>query len=467
MSIKEFHQSCQKLDGGQDDTLSEYVVQTNVVHQLARFDAPAHIAVGLKGIGKSSAFRYLTDFDPTADVVVAIAPKTHSSGIPDRRLNFAACMKQFEQDIVIEALRAVDTKSTELKAKGVDSGLLKKAAGQVRSYKEALSKAAGRLRGGGVSILGCGFTVTRGDAPTLMGLATAKDLSDPKSVLADLCNRGLKIRIVVDDPELVFSDSQDLDPHLVGGFLLAGLAVSREVPNFKVIAFVKTHVYHPVRDAIEDFSKYPDHQSRLGWTVPELEQVVGRRLKWANTSWRALFSAKDEKGAFAQAAKMAQEIRNGPRDLLRWLDLSLQKSPHGAITSDHLTASKRQMSKDSLKEMESAHAATYPKVGAVVRAVFGSSTDKQFTRATLHQHIAKLLVGDERLKALSTLTWMQRQSSDTLADVFLEVGALGIRGRSNTILPYSPQYDQDAFEEASAVFLVPVFREAVTVNAET
>lgn len=464
MTIAQFHQTCQRLDGGSDQALGKYVVRTSVVQQLSQFASPAQVAVGLKGIGKSSAYRYLTDFDSTANVVVAITPETHQSGITDRRLNFAACRRQFEQDLVIEALRAVDAKAAELKKKGIDSQLLKRAAAQVNIYIEALKTAAGRWRGLGVSVLGTGFTVTRGDAPTLIGLTNAEDFSTARAVLEELCSNGVTIRIVVDDPELVFSDRQDLDPHLVGGFLLAGLSLASRVPNFKVVSFVKTHVYHPVRAMIEDFSKYPDHQSRLGWSLMELEQVVDRRLKWTKTDWQALFDVKTDTEAKAEIAKMVQEIRSGPRDLLRWLDLALQKSPKGGVTSKVWRDSKRQMSKDSMKEMESAHAATYPKVGDVIKAIFSSGPTKHFTHAGFRQHILKQMVNDTRLKALLTVSWMQRESSDSLPDVLLEVGALGLLGQSGMLLPYSPDYDHDAMEEADQVSLVPAFREAVSIR---
>jgi hypothetical protein len=462
LTLASFHEACRTLDGETDPRLGSYITATTSLTNLAHPDSSQVIAVGLKGVGKSSAFRYLTDFDLKRDIVVAINPDSFELSLPSRRFNYAACRKQFEQDVVIEALRAIDSNASQL-ASRCGKALLIQARKHVKSYLEAIKGAAGQVRGLGISILGCGFTISRGEAPTAIGLIPRQEVADALATLKAICQQGVKVRIVVDDPELVFSASQDLDMHLLGGFCLAALRLSVAIKGFKVVALLKTHVYHPVRESIEDLSKYPDHTTRLAWTDDELLSLVERRLKATAVRWSDVFDGGEQEGR-ALIQYMVGLLRNGPRDLLRWFDLALQQSAGRKLQRSHIVDTFDKLSRDSLKEMESAHFVRYEKLGSVVRAIFSSKPGKDFTRQELLDHLQTVLVKDRRIKSLSGLDWMQRESSDSLPQTLFEVGALALRAKSRLILPYHPDYDQDAFEGADRFVLVPGLAAAVTTS---
>jgi hypothetical protein len=272
------------------------------------------------------------------------------------------------------------------------------------------------------------------------------------------------VRIVVDDPELVFSSSQELDTHLVGGFCLAALRLSAEIKGFKVIAFLKTHVYHPVSHSMEDLSKYPMHMARLSWTIGELESLVARRLDSSGLKWTDVFDCKDEDTARNVLKVVANKLRNGPRDLLFWLDLALNRAVGRKVKKQDFEETRRVASDQAFKEMESAHYASYEMLGSVIRAIFEGCSSKEFTPLELKQHVQNLMVTDTRLRAYSVLPWMQRVSSETLPRILFEVGALALRWKSQTIPPYRPEYDQNTFETAETVLLTPALAATVESN---
>ena len=106
MSIGDFHASCRRLLGQDDTELKSYITYTRSLKSLADFGSRTVIAVGLRGVGKSSAYRYLTEFDSAPDVVVAVNPETYALQLLNKDLNFVACRKQFQHDLVTEALEA-------------------------------------------------------------------------------------------------------------------------------------------------------------------------------------------------------------------------------------------------------------------------------------------------------------------------------------------------------------------------
>jgi hypothetical protein len=460
MSIETFHDSCRQLEAATDTRLTTYFVRTSAIDEIARFDSRRALTVGLKGIGKTAAYRYFTEFERTPDVTVGITPEKFSLHLTNKNLHYSTCRKQFEHDLVLEALRAITEKRKAL-AKRVDGKLLDEAAAQVKAYTETLKKLAARITGGGISILGCGFTLTKGDVPVAVGLTEEHSIVAASSALKKICAAGLKIRIVVDDPEQVFSASRELDTHLVGGFCLAALRLQDAIPGLKVIALLKTHVYYPTLMAVDDLRKYPDHMGRLSWNKDELARVVADRLHSAKVTWADIFLG-NETEARRLLSSMGDEIRNGPRDLLRWLDLGLQARKNGKIDERMVKSTKKAMSLDSLGEWESAHGDAYQKISAVIRAIFGKKPKQRFSLPELKAHIQGLMLNDDEMKTLTNLPWMQLETSATLPDLLFKAGALVFESNQHDVLPYQEDYDERQFARADHIGLVPLLIEAIS-----
>ncbi len=462
MSISEFHESCRELAGDRDQNLKAYVMPTATLTKLASMSSDAAVAVGLKGAGKSSAYRYLTEFD-APDVIIALNPDTYEFALPSRNLNYAAARKQFEHDLVLEALRAIADAADRVKKQGATAAMIATAKKQVASYLDTVKRAAGRVRGLGGSILGCGFTIQVAESQTSVGLLPRKDIDEARAALKAICDAGVVVRIVIDDPEHVFSATRDLDTHMLGGLCLAAIGLRRAIKNFKVVIFMKTHVYHPVALAVEDFSKYPDHMVRLTWTNAELIGMVERRLSATSLRVEDLFKAKKPSdGKQMMIEEMLPNLRNGPRDLLRWLDLALAANKDTQITSTHINSVSAKTSRDAFSEMERAHFESYPELGSVVKTIFKTTAAKEFGSRDFEEHIRNLVISDKDMQALSNIPWMQRRSSTMLPSVLFEAGALSFRKGADIILPFNESYELDDFKSASSVFLTPALRKAVS-----
>jgi len=447
-----------KLDAGTDSNLGAYFARTTAIDELARFGSQKVVAVGLKGVGKTAAYRYFTEFEKGADIVIGINPDKFLLYLPDTKLNYATTRKQFEHDLVMEALRTVTQNRSSL-GKKVKKPLLDKAAGQVSSYTDKLKAAAGRF--GGISILGFGFTIHHPDMPVAVGLREERDITDASNILKEICAGGVKIRIVVDDPEHVFSSSRELDTHLIGGFCLAALRLSDAIPGFKVIVLIKSHVYYPVLLDVDDLRKYPDHMGRLCWTKEELVDVVGKRLKWIGSGWTGFFEGT-EKDVRQMVERMCGYVRNGPRDLLRWIDLSNQAFKGAKISERSVSQTRNRMSLDSLGEFETAHNSSYPKIGAVLKVIFRDDPGHKYSLAELKAHIKNLLIKNSEMKALSKMTWMQFETNQSIPKLLFETGAIAFEFKGQVILPYEEGYHNENFGAASSIFLVPTFIEAMS-----
>lgn len=456
-----FAESCKRLDGGQDGQLSSYITDTQAIAALKDYESRAVVAVGMKGIGKSSAYRALTEFGKyEEEIVVGIDPDKFTLLLAKKDLSYTTFRKQFEHDLVMIALRSIVDRASvlETNVSGVRP-LIDEAKRHLQAYLEAIKKFFGR--GGGISVAGFGFSLGKAESDVLVGLRPQKDIQAAQDTLRALCRKGVKVRIVVDDPEQVFSSSATLDANLVGGFCLAAISLSHDIKNLKIIALMKRHVYHPVIKSVDDLTRYPYHMIALRWTYDELSRVLQRRLDAEGQKWTDVFE-----GTESSAKKMLREelqniTRNGPRDLLRSLDAAFEISKTGKISKALLKSSREKAALGSLDELTSAYYALYPDLGDVVSAIFRNAEDKPFTIEELRNHIQTLQMNDPDMKAVSKLKWMQAQNTKTIPNLLLETGVIAFRVGNETVLPFEEHYTLDRFRRADAVFLAPALAAAV------
>jgi hypothetical protein len=461
VGVAEFHESCKTLRSADDAKLSGYYVVTPAVQGLAAFESNQGLAIGLKGIGKTAAYRYLAEFDTkTPDIIVGIDSNKYSLYLTNKDLKYDACRKQFRHDLVLEGLRAFSDSSKAVRER-IAPSVAKAAAKQVKSYTAMLGKLKANLQGMNISILGSGFTLPlASQSPVAIGLRTNSEIESALETLKAICDAGIRIRIVIDDPENVFSATNELDVPLVGGLCLAALELAKLIPNLKVIVLLKTHVYYPVLSRVDDLRGYPDHIGRLSWNEERLTSVVQGRLRWTGTKWTDVFTGSESE-ARTMVQDMCRKVRNGPRDLLRWMDLTLQLAGGGKVSKSTVEKARKKSSLDALAELEAAHAETYPKIGAVLRIVFRGNGDRNFALHELRKTVEGLWLKDPEMMALTKLPWMQRESAFTLPELFFRVGALALCNGKHPVLPYEDEYDVATFESCSHLSLVPALTESL------
>jgi hypothetical protein len=199
----------------------------------------------------------------------------------------------------------------------------------------------------------------------------------------------------------------------------------------------------------------------LRWTPDELLELLQRRIKAEGQKWVDLFDGSEANAKGLIRTELKNITRNGPRDLLRTLDVAFQKSSTGKIGESELGKARERAAQDSLDELTSAYNTLYPQLGDVVGAVFRDSETRSFTIKKRRSHILTLMVNDHDMKALSKLKWLQSRSSQTLPEIFFETGVVALESGGTLTLPYEEGYSLDQFRKAESIRLVPALIAAI------
>jgi hypothetical protein len=451
--ISDFIDACGKLNGGADSKLREYLEVTSTLSQLSQFNTNQALAIGMKGIGKSAAYSYLTEFGGDADVIIGINPAHYTLNLPAREQHFSVYQKLFEEDLIFEALRAIGDK------REVSAALRADARSAVKPYMDRIKAVVGQLAG--ISALGFSISRLPAQAHEVVGLVGHAEVSRARMTLSRICSNGVRVRIVVDDPEQVFSSGPMLNAHLVGGFCLASLSISSSLPNVKMLVLLKKHIYRALISEISDLDQYPLHAGILSWSEDELVEMVSRRLTWANAKWTEVFDGPNAWGR-ETVKHMAEKVRNGPRDLLHWLYLAMRKSEGRLLTQDDIDRAMTGAATVSLQVLESAFSSQYEGVASVVNAIFSPYPNLDLSPSDLERHIGEILDADPKTDMLRRrFPWLQAETPRSLLEIFLHIGVLKLTVNDRYILPYNAQYDASHLEGADTVSLVPLIASAI------
>lgn len=451
-----FLNSLQRPDAWDDPDLNAYFTKNAAIRELEGFVSRRCLAVGLKGIGKTAAFRYLAEFDRSPDVVVGINRRDYRFFLDGTAVHWANAQALFEDDLVMEALRALIASSLGRK---ISAQRLRAAKQLFGTYKDALGRVIKSI--GGVNILGVGFTRLRPQNQPPAGLQLEAETRKAQELLREICIQGVKVRIVIDDPETIFHSGPELNPHLLGGLFLAALRLSGTIPNFKVIILIKTHIYYPVVTRMEELDKFPGAMLHLGWKREELLQVLERRLQWAHGAWPDYVDGDDNTAKELIRTAIGGRLRTGPRELLRWSELAIRGSPSGKISLESIEASRAELAQYSLRALEAAFSDQYPGLGEVIRRLFHDFPSREFTPRDLEDHILQVMTQDDEMMHLRSHQWLRRLTNRTLPKTLLESGALSFKLDKELVLPYEDRYDEDHFRAAGAVRLTPILADAL------
>ncbi len=76
------------------------------------------------------------------------------------------------------------------------------------------------------------------------------------------------------------------------------------------------------------------------------------------------------------------------------------------------------------------------------------------------------MVNDHDMKALSKLKWLQSRSSQTLPELFFEVGVVALVSGGQLTLPYQGEYTLDQFRRTEFIQLVPALEAAINAGCD-
>jgi hypothetical protein len=247
MTNELFVEYVSRSDARQDPDFERYEVPTRALKALSSSSGSSFIAVGLKGVGKSAAFRYLQQETPT-EVIQTISAESQEPRDIAVSLPTLQYVPEIRSELVLQALTAYRERSKFDMAllKKVPVGLNSRVGIHVDDVWNRLKEAVGQV--GGVTILGVGISLRDKRKVTVspFRLAQRGRQDQGRDLLLEL-TKHVKFRIVVDDPEAIFAADEHVNENLLAALAIASHELHIAVNGFKCVILIKPNVLRALR----------------------------------------------------------------------------------------------------------------------------------------------------------------------------------------------------------------------------
>src|ERR1700722_1975500 len=423
-----FIRLCARPDGREDEQVLEYHVTTSGILGCYS-NLPMTLLLGIKGIGKSTAFKVLTAEKREGCLISGYAPGA-------KRFDIRASLRPglFRQRFYSLFLAAI---ISLIEKSDVGQSAEKRALTQllgplldsvIKPAGEAISTARSRVKG--ASAYGFGLTLDLSE--DIEKKLDQFDCVAARTKVISYAGRGISVRIFIDDPDQALPVGEQGLNSLIGMILAANQININCNGVAGVTILLKTHVYRSVSGNEELANIFPTQIGSLSWTREELIEAVDQRLKFANCSYDNVFAlSKKDMGE-----KIVPLLRNGPRDLFAWIALAGNAAKGQKITHGHFQQTTRDAGQFSLKQITTAYDNSVSSIPRLLKLVF-SGRD---------------LVGwDELVAIISDLRtnnpeFIELNAKNTLdlsseyAKFFLEAGTLEVMSGGLATEPFGREY---------------------------
>jgi len=423
-----FFDLCGRADGREDHDVLSYAVQTESISSCFTSKMPLTVLLGMKGVGKSTAFKAMVTEPRPGFLVGGFAPGSERF----KRLSNVQpglFRERFLALFLIAAVALLD-ESEQLDAKDKSSlSILPPALKSIlKRLDSAVKEGRSRIKGGSAFGFGLSFDLSEDQEKKLDQFD--RDLARTK--LRALAGKGVAVRFFVDDPE------QSLPPGEQGHNALIGLllAANEINVNFRgvvgVTVLLKTHVYQKVSSNEELANMIPAQRGALSWTEDELLAAVDSRLSFAGVSYADVFAFKK-----ADMKKhVISSLRNGPRDLFVWIAMAATASGAGKLNLDDFSATTKEIGDFSMRQISSAYTEEVPNLPRLLRLVFPKN--KEYSWESLIAAVAGLRTNSQEFIELSEKNKLDLSSD--YAKFFLEAGTLQLSTKSGVVEPFGKDY---------------------------
>lgn len=446
-----FVKSISSLDARSDNNIKNYFVLTDAIRAASDLTAPSRAIVGLKGAGKTTLYRALVEqWTPQPDITTV--GLSASDATFDTYFEKVNCL-QFEASVkvgmLLFLLRLINENIDQFGGHGSPTDW----AERTKLLFNPTQKIGALLnRFQGFSVMGVGLTLRPGERIETFQPLQRDDLQELVRVLKDFGASGRKIRVVIDDPDRLFTRGTNFDPHLLAGYILGTNYVATELEFVQFIHVLKSSVYDMLRD-VEEMANLPiDYFNYISWQTKELSQIIQSRLIFSNTSEEDVFQDSS-----ADVISMAiAEIRNGPRDLLRYFEIALKSQAHSErISIGSLSDSLKSFRDEARRQMESAYTSVYPGIESFVEAVFLDSSE--LTVSEFLSKFERMRIDSEPSNIDYGSHWLKR--GERALRALTDAGIIDVRIHGGWVRPFEATYfrfnsrDRDARIRINSVFL--------------
>jgi hypothetical protein len=432
-----------RSDARADPDLDKYEVVTRSLKVLSSVSHHPFLAIGLKGVGKSAAFRFLQK-GGNVDLVQAISAETQEpQDVPASRPTLQY-LPEVRADLVLQALLAYVKHAPH-------AGQLRKIPDdlhqRINQYTEDLwgkiKKTAGGL--GGISILGFGISFrSRAKESEGFRLVPRDKVEEGLSLLTRLTQH-ISVRLVVDDPEAIFTADERVNDNLIAALVIAAYELRLKLPNFKCVILIKPNVLRALR-RVDEFPSLPtDVSVRLTWTDAELFEVLEARAKAAEVSLRDVLLTDPR----LPLEKIIGESRSGPRDALRRLEVHLKAFPNEPATTESLCKSADRYASACFDQMYAAYDKQYPGLSRAALILF-EGQNEAIPRSNLRTRLDQMIASRTEILPFKDQTWAR--DSVHFSELLVQFGLAAVQTPTSIVLPFHENYIDEA-SRADAVFV--------------
>lgn len=417
-----------------DNAFHLYDVKTAALAQLLDPKSRAYLAIGLKGVGKSAAFKVLST-EGNADIVHAFDAETYQISEEVKPKPTRQYVREVRGELVFQAVRDLihRARKNPTIAATIPADLYQRAQVLNDRLWEKIKDIVNEI--GGISILGFGVTrraAGKGKKAPLGDQISNADYNEAVEILKQLAGR-INFRTVIDDPESLFTVSDKMNANMVAAVCIAANELTRQLPNLRIIILLKPNVFDSLLK-IDEFVSIPiDVRVRLSWTKAELKAVVRKRAEAARFNLDEMFVPNTD----AVLDRIVNDSRTGPRDVLNRIIIHQDLIPTGKIVAEELSKSADEFAKVSYEQMVGPYDSEYPGLARASIILFEGGLI-EFDRDALRRRFDNMIGSNKEIVAWADQEWAR--NSDKFSELLVEFGLVAIKSGDRTVLPYESDF---------------------------
>ncbi|WP_454761723.1 P-loop ATPase, Sll1717 family [Caulobacter segnis] len=453
MSRDKFVEIISELDGRSDQQIRSYYVQTAALKRIRNSKTPAIGMVGLKGSGKTTLFRLLTEswIEESGVIRIGLAPdRTEFEGYAER-LNCLQFANSVRTGMAILLADLID-KNIELLPPQARSSLAPWTERKTAIFNPGSMTVDLLKRFRGLQILGCGFEigdpVDRSNDLKIRHIPEVEN-SSVWSLLEDFKNYNIQIRIVIDDPDRLFTFNGKGDSDLLAGYILGTNEISKSLRYVQFVHIIKSNVYQEL-STVEEIANLPhDYFDYISWNQEELEKLVESRMSYAEIDQNEVFA-----DPMAESMGiLAEQIRNGPRDTLRYLEIILKSSLDAKVSLETISGTNGKFKRAARQQMETVYSSLYEGIEPFLGAVFGSKSELRYSE--FRDSFLSLRMSSQPAGVDYGNDWLK--SADRAFRALIEAGTVDVKTEEGWKRPYEAGYFLFDFGEQAKVWPNSIF----------
>lgn len=436
MSREKFIEIISELDGRSDQEIRSYYVATAALKRIQKSKTPSIGMVGLKGSGKTTLFRLLTEswIEESKIIRVGIAPDRSEFEAYAERVNCLQFANSVRAGMAIFLADLIDQNIKILPAQD-RSNLAPWAARKAAIFQPGTVAVDLLKRFRGLQILGCGFEI--GDSASRGNEFKIRQMPEEEnsaiwSLLEEFQKHNIQIRIAIDDPDRLFTVNGKGDPHLLAGYILGTNEISKSLRYIQFVHIIKSNVFQEL-STVEEIANLPyDYFDYISWSEDELRQLIESRISYASVSPNDIFTDP----VSDTVSIVAGQIRNGPRDTLRYLEIILKSHQGAMISIDTIESNLSNFKRAARRQMETVYSSLYEGIELFLAAIFSESPE--LTYEEFREKFLSLRMSSQPNGVDYASNWLK--SSDRAFRALIEAGTVDVKTGLGWKRPYEAGY---------------------------